>query len=37
MNYYVLCKKCRITLYSSDGFMPKGFGSAEVKDDADTD
>lgn len=44
MNYYVMCKKCRITLYSSDGFALKSFASeeeaikawnrrAEVKDD----
>ena len=48
MNYYVICKKCRITLYSSDGFMLNSFASAEaaekawnrraeVKDDADAD
>jgi len=30
LNYYVLCKKCKITLYSSDGFMLKSFDSAEA-------
>lgn len=34
MNYYVLCKKCGITLYSSDGFMLKSFGSAEAAEQA---
>lgn len=34
MNYFVLCKKCMITLYSSDGFMLKGFASAEAAEKA---
>ena len=34
MNYYVLCKKCRITLNSSDGFMTKSFTSADAAEKA---
>lgn len=48
MNYFVRCRKCRITLYSSDGFMLQSFATAEaaekawnsraeVGDDADAD
>ena len=25
LNIFVHCKKCHITLYASDGFMPVGF------------
>ena len=34
MNFYVLCQKCRITLSSSDGFMPKNFTSAKAAERA---
>lgn len=34
MNYYVLCKKCRITLNSSDGFMTTNFTSADAAEKA---
>ena len=30
MNYFVRCRKCRITLYSSDGFMLKSFATAKA-------
>lgn len=48
MKYYVLCKKCKISLCLSDGFMVRNFTTAEaaekawnrrseVKGDADAD
>lgn len=34
MKYFVLCKKCRITLCMSDGFMVRNFTTAEAAEKA---
>lgn len=34
MNYFVRCRKCRITLYSSDGLMLKSFATAKAAEKA---
>lgn len=34
MKYFVLCKKCRNTLCTSDGFMVRNFATAEAAEKA---